>query len=220
MMSARERLRVAVLISGRGSNMLAIAEACAQNLIDVQIVRVIADRSSAQGIDSARRLGLVASVVDKAQYPAREQHEAAVADAINSCGAQCVALAGYMRILSPSFVEQYSGRMLNIHPSLLPKYKGLHTHRRALEAGEHEHGASVHFVSPDLDAGPIICQARVPVVAGDTEESLAARVLVCEHKIYPMALGLIADRRVRLKDGQVFFDDRPLAQPLTDDVHA
>jgi phosphoribosylglycinamide formyltransferase-1 len=127
-----------------------------------------------------------------------------------------VLLAGYMRILSADFVQQYAGRLLNIHPSLLPRHKGLHTHRRVLEAGENEHGASVHYVSADLDGGPVICQARVAVLATDTEETLAARVLTREHEIYPMAVGLIADGRVQLQDGGVWLDGQPLAEPLSD----
>jgi phosphoribosylglycinamide formyltransferase 1 len=217
MMGKREKLRVAVLISGRGSNMEAIADACQQNLINAQIVRVLADRNDAAGVELARRRGLTAGVVDRHQYPDRTRHEAAVADAIDSCGTQLVALAGYMRILSPEFVQRHAGRILNIHPSLLPKYKGLDTHRRALQANESEHGASVHYVCAELDDGPIICQARVPVMVGDTEKSLAARVLMREHEIYPMAIGLIAAGRLQLRDGRIVLDGRALAAPLTYD---
>jgi phosphoribosylglycinamide formyltransferase 1 len=217
MMGAGEKLRLAVLISGRGSNMQALAQGCERNQIDAQIVRVIADRGSAAGVEIARRHGLIATVVERKQYCDRAQHEAAVADCLSSCSAELVALAGYMRILSPEFVQRYAGRMLNIHPSLLPKYKGLHTHRRVLEAGEKQHGASVHYVSADMDDGPIICQARVPVLAGDTEETLAARVLACEHKIYPMAVGLIAAGRMQLRDGRVLLVGRTLTVPLMAD---
>jgi phosphoribosylglycinamide formyltransferase-1 len=217
MKAAREKLRLAVLISGRGSNMEAIAEACAQNLIDARIVRVIADRGTAAGIERARRLGLTGTVIEAAGYADRDRHEEALTDSIRSCGAELVVLAGYLRILSAAFVQRHAGRVLNIHPSLLPKYRGLHTHRRALEAGEREHGASVHFVSAELDGGPVICQARVPVLPGDTEESLAARVLIREHKIYPLVIGLIAAGRVRLKDERVWLDGHALTQPLTED---
>jgi phosphoribosylglycinamide formyltransferase-1 len=213
---AREKLRLAVLISGRGSNMQAIAQACAHDQIAAQVVRVIADRPATAGIAIAQSLGLTGSVIEGAQYANREEHERAIAREIANSGAQLVLLAGYMRILSADFVNQYEGRLLNIHPSLLPKHKGLHTHRRVLEAAESEHGASVHFVSVDLDGGPVICQARVPVLATDTEETLAARVLKHEHKIYPMAVGLIAEGRVQLQDGRVWLDGQPLARPLSD----
>lgn len=196
--------------------MEAIADACQRDLINAKIVRVIADRGDAAGIESARGRGLPATVVDRHQYPDRAQHEAAVADVISSCDAQLVALAGYMRILSPEFVQRHAGRMLNIHPSLLPRYKGLHTHRRVLQAGESEHGASVHFVSAELDDGLVICQARVPILPGDTEDSLAARVLTREHTLYPMAIGLIAAGRLQLQDGRIMLDGRALSTPLMD----
>jgi phosphoribosylglycinamide formyltransferase 1 len=213
---AREKLRLAVLISGRGSNMQAIAQACARDQIAAQVVRVIGDRPAAAGVAIAQSLGLAGSVIEGAQFPGREAHERAIAQEIANSGAQLVLLAGYMRILSADFVQQYTGRLLNIHPSLLPRHKGLHTHRRVLEAGENEHGASVHYVSADLDGGPVICQARVAVLATDTEQTLAARVLTREHKIYPMAVGLIADGRVQLQDGGVWLDGQPLAAPLSD----
>jgi phosphoribosylglycinamide formyltransferase 1 len=216
-MMAREKLRLAILISGRGSNMQAIAQACAREQIAAQIVRVIADRPAATGIAIARSLGLTGVVIEGAGFPDRDEHEHAIGAEIERSGAQLILLAGYLRILSASFVQRYAGRLLNIHPSLLPKHKGLHTHRRVLEAGENEHGASVHFVSADLDGGPVICQGRVAVLPADTEEALAARVLIREHRIYPMAVGLIAEGRVQLQGAQVFLDGQPLAQPLVDD---
>jgi len=216
-MIARHKLRLAVLISGRGSNMEAIARACAQQTIEAQIVRVIADRADAAGIAIAQRMGLARIVIERARYHNRDEHELAVCDAIDGCEAGLVALAGYMRILSPAFVQKYAGRLLNIHPSLLPAYKGLHTHRRVIENGEREHGSSVHYVSAGLDAGPVICQTRVAVTPEDTEQTLAARVLVGEHTIYPLVIGLIATGRVQLSGDRVMFDDRPLAAPLTDD---
>jgi phosphoribosylglycinamide formyltransferase-1 len=214
---ARERLPVVVLISGGGSNMAAIARACAQGLIAAQVVQVIADRAGAGGVELARSLGLTATLIESASYPTREAHELAMAQLIDHSGAGLIALAGYMRVLSASFVRKYRGRMLNIHPSLLPRFKGLHTHRRALEAGEREHGASVHFVTAELDGGPLICQARVPVLPGDSEQTLAARVLAREHRIYPKAVGLIADGRIQLNADQVLLDGRALAAPLNDD---
>jgi phosphoribosylglycinamide formyltransferase-1 len=213
-MSAGDKLRLAILISGGGSNMAAIARACANSLIDAQVVQVIADRAAAGGIELAKSLKLPTALIESAGHANREDHEQSVNAAIDNSQAQLVVLAGYMRLLSAAFVSKYSGRLLNIHPSLLPQYKGLHTHRRVLQAGEHEHGASVHFVSADLDGGPVICQARVPVLPGDTEQSLAARVLAREHQIYPKVIGLIAEGRVQLNGDRVLFDGRPLAAPL------
>ncbi len=213
-MSASQKLRLAILISGRGSNMEAIARACREQRIAAQVVCVIADRADAAGLGTAAQFGISVAAIARSGYDSREAHEHAVAVEIDAAGAGLVILAGYMRILSAGFVERYQGRLLNIHPSLLPRHKGLHTHRRALEAGDSEHGASVHFVSAELDDGPVICQARVPVIAGDSEESLAARVLEQEHVIYPMAIDLIATQRVQWKDGAVLLDGKPQRQPL------
>ena len=214
MMSASQKLRLAILISGRGSNMEAIARACREQRIAAEVVRVIADRADAAGLGIAAQLGIATSAVERARYPGREAHEEAVSRQIAAARAQLVILAGYMRILSSTFVEQYRGRLLNIHPSLLPLHKGLHTHRRVLEGGDTVHGASVHYVSTELDDGPVICQAQVPVHPGDTEDTLAARVLTREHVIYPMAIDLIAQGRVQLRDRQVWLDGEPLRQPL------
>jgi phosphoribosylglycinamide formyltransferase-1 len=208
------RLRVAVLISGQGTNMLAIARAAASGAIAASIVRVIADRDAAGGIAAAERIGLPASVVAASQSADRGQFEAALTAVIEESRARLLVLAGFMRILSAPFVQRYAGRLLNIHPSLLPKYRGLHTHRRALLAGEHEHGASVHYVTAELDDGPVIYQARVPVLPGDTEQSLAARVQLQEHRIYPQAIGLIAAGRLQLAGGTILLDGKPLAAPL------
>lgn len=217
MTMAREPLPVAVLISGGGSNMAAIARACTEQRVAARVVQVIADRASAGGLELARSLGLPATLIESSRYATREAHEQAIAEVIDLSGAGLVALAGYMRVLSAPFVQKYTGHMLNIHPSLLPKFKGLHTHRRALEAGELEHGASVHFVTAELDGGPVICQARLPVLTGDTEQTLAARVLTREHRIYPKAIGLIADGRIRLHGNRVLLDDQQLDIPLNDD---
>ncbi len=213
-MSAGQKLRLAILISGRGSNMEVIARACREQCIAAQVVRVIADRADAAGLNTATQFGIAVAAIARKDYESREAHEHAVAAEIDAAGAQLIVLAGYMRILSAGFVERYEGRLINIHPSLLPLHKGLHTHRRALEAGDTEHGASVHFVSAELDEGPVVCQARVPVIAGDSEESLAARVLAQEHVIYPMAIDLIATGRVRWNEGQVLLDGKPQRQPL------
>lgn len=215
-MSGESRLPLAVLISGRGSNMAAIAHACASGQIAARIVRVIADRPGAGGIALAQRLGLEVSVVAYAQFPSREAFEGALAAAIDASGARLVVLAGFLRILSPQFAHRYAGAMLNIHPALLPKFPGLHTHERALQAGENVHGASVHFVTGELDAGPVVLQARVPVHPDDTAEVLSARVQRQEHIIYPQVIGWISAKRLRLVGDVVYFDDRPLTQPLVD----
>ncbi len=214
-MSATAPLALAVLISGRGSNMAAIAHACSGGKISARIARVISDRRDAGGIALAQRLGLEVSVVAHADFANREAFESALGTAIEASGAQLVVLAGFLRILSPQFAHRYQGAMLNIHPALLPKFAGLRTHERALEAGETLHGASVHFVTGELDAGPLILQARVPVRKDDTPESLSARVQREEHIIYPKVIGWIAAKRLQLIDDVVYFDGRPLAEPLT-----
>jgi phosphoribosylglycinamide formyltransferase-1 len=206
-------LPLAVLISGRGSNMLAIARACAEGRVRSRIVSVIADRTDAAGIQAAASSGLPTRVLAARSLP-RAEFEAQLAQALEDSGAQLVALAGFMRILSSTFVAAWAGRMLNIHPSLLPDYRGLETHRRVLAAAEREHGASVHYVTEELDGGPLICQARLSIAPGDTEASLAARVHRLEHRIYPMVIGLIAAGRLALSAGTVVLDGRPLAAPL------
>lgn len=213
-MSARAApLPLAVLISGRGSNMLAIARACAEGRIAARVVGVIADTSDATGIAAAAALGLPTQVIERAALP-REQFEARLAAALEHSGAELIALAGFMRILSAGFVEARSGRMLNIHPSLLPRYRGLDTHRRVLAAGEREHGASVHYVSAQLDGGPLICQGRLLVTPGESEAALTARVHRLEHRIYPLVIGLIAAGRLALSGSTVLLDGAPLAAPL------
>jgi phosphoribosylglycinamide formyltransferase 1 len=213
-MSARGTLKLAVLLSGRGTNMLAIAHSCRAGLIGAEVCAVISDRHGAPGITAARELGLSTTVIGARQSQERAALECALEAALARSGAQLVLLAGFMRILSAAFVQRHTGRLLNIHPSLLPRYKGLHTHRRVLEAGEREHGASVHFVSELLDGGPVICQARVAVRDDDNEHSLAARVQRQEHKIYPLAVGLIAAGRLELQGATVLLDGQALASPI------
>jgi phosphoribosylglycinamide formyltransferase 1 len=210
-------LKLAVLISGRGSNMTAIAQACLAGQIAAEVVIVISDRADADGLAAAAAMGLATSVIEPAQFENRARYEAALAQAIDSSGAELVVLAGFMRILSPAFVARYAGRLLNVHPSLLPKYKGLDTHRRVLQAGEREHGASVHFVTAELDGGPVICQARVPVRGDDSEQSLAARVVLQEHRIYPKVIGLLACGRLALRGAAVLLDGRVLETPMAED---
>ncbi len=213
-MTRAHQLKVAILISGRGSNMAAIARACAAGRVQATIARVIADRATAAGVVLARQLGLEAEVIEAREGAGRAAFEAALMRSLQDCGAELVILAGFMRILSADFVQHFAGRMLNIHPSLLPQYKGLNTHRRVLEAGEREHGTSVHFVTDELDGGPVICQARVAVLAGDSEQTLEARVLALEHRIYPYVVGLIATDRLELRGHTVVLDGRALTAPL------
>lgn len=185
--------RVAILISGSGSNMVSLIEAMGAEHPGAPVL-VLSNRPDARGIAKARALRVPAQVIDHTEFSDRESFEAALGDALEAAGAEVICLAGFMRVLTAGFVDRWAGRILNIHPSLLPKYKGLHTHARALEAGDAEHGVSVHLVTAGLDDGPVLGQARVPVLAGDTPQSLAARVLVEEHRLYPAVLeGFLAD---------------------------
>jgi phosphoribosylglycinamide formyltransferase 1 len=205
------RLRLAVLISGRGSNLLAIAKACADGRLDAEVVLVVSDVADAGGLESARELGIATLAIP---WTSRAAFEAALLPALAGAEPDLVVLAGFMRVLSADFVERYTGRMINIHPSLLPGFKGLHTHERALAAGAAEHGASVHLVTAALDGGPVLLQARVPVEAGDTPQSLSARVQRQEHIIYPQVIQWIAEGRLSCEDGSPRFDGAPLAAPL------
>lgn len=213
-MSSGAALRLGLVVSGRGSNMVAIARACATGTINARIVLVIADRPTAAGLQAARELGLPVALVAAADFADRLEFESALRGALDASGAQLVVLAGFMRILSPEFAAHYAGRMLNIHPSLLPKYPGLHTHERALAAGDSVHGCSVHFVTGVLDGGPVVLQARVPVLAGDTPATLSARVQQQEHIIYPEVIGWIAAGRLLLRGATPQFDGQALAEPL------
>ena len=192
---------IVVLVSGRGSNMEAIASACVAERWPARVAAVVANRADAEGLATARQLGIAAEVVDHRAFADREAFDAALAEAIDRHAPDVVALAGFMRILGRAFVARYAGRLVNVHPSLLPAFPGLHTHRRAIEAGCCVAGATVHFVTADLDHGPIVAQAAVPVLAGDDEAALAARVLAREHVLYPRALRWIVEGRVRV-DGQ------------------
>lgn len=177
-----------ILISGRGSNMVAIAEACAAEGWDARIAAVISNRTDAAGLVYAREHGIPTAVVNHREFDSREAFDAALAAAIDGYAPDLVVLAGFMRILTAGFVQHYSGRMLNIHPSLLPAFPGLHTHQRAIDAGCKVAGSTVHVVTPELDHGPIVAQAVVPVLPGDTEDTLAARVLTMEHRLYPQSV--------------------------------
>jgi len=208
------KLPIVILISGRGSNMQAILDQAARGELTVDIRAVISNRPDAPGLDSARATGIHTAVVDHREHSSRAEYDQALQSAIDQYQPALVVLAGFMRILTPAFVRHYQGRLINIHPSLLPVLRGLNTHQRALEAGVSEHGASVHFVTEELDGGPVIVQARVPVQPGDTADTLATRVLRVEHQLYPTAIGWFAAGRLRYRDGAVWLDNRPLIQPV------
>jgi phosphoribosylglycinamide formyltransferase 1 len=199
------RRRVAILISGRGSNMVSLIEAARAPDFPAEIALVLSNRPDAAGLERAKAAGIATCVIDHKAHSTREDFEQAMDAALAEHAIAFICLAGFMRVLTDGFVERWAGRMVNVHPSLLPLFRGTQTHRRALEEGALVHGCTVHFVVPELDAGPIIAQAAVPVVPGDTEESLAARVIVQEHKLYPQALRMICDGTARLENGRVAF---------------
>lgn len=203
------KLPIVVLISGSGSNLQAIIDAVQAGL-PAEIRAVISNKADAYGLERARRAGIPTQVLSHKDYADRTSYDAALAALIDSYQAELVVLAGFMRILSDGFVRRYEGHLLNIHPSLLPRHRGLNTHARALAAGDDEHGATVHFVTTELDAGPVVFQARVPVHSDDSPESLAARVLREEHRIYPEAIRWFADGRLKLEHGRALLDGTPI----------
>lgn len=194
------KLRLVVLISGNGSNLQAIIDACRQGSLDAEIAAVISNKADAYGLQRAQQASITHEVLDHTQFDSREAFDQVLMQHIDAYQPGLVVLAGFMRILSNGFVEHYPGRMLNIHPSLLPKYQGLNTHQRALEAGDKIHGTSVHFVTADLDGGPVVLQAEIPVLADDDEQSLATRVLEKEHEIYPQAIQWFAEGRLPMDE--------------------
>ena len=195
--------RVAALISGRGSNMTSLIAAAKDPAFPAEIALVLSNRPDAAGLETARKEGIAAVALDHKAYASREEFERAMQRVLDEHKIDIVCLAGFMRLLTPWFVEQWSGKMLNIHPAILPLYKGLHTHERALADGVKLHGATVHFVVPGMDEGPIIAQAVVPVLSNDTPDTLGARVLVQEHKLYPLALKLLASDRLSVDGTRV-----------------
>ncbi len=203
------RRRVGVLISGRGSNMRSLVEAARAPEFPAEIALVLSNVADAAGLDFARAQGIATAVVDHKAFGDRESFDRAMHETLIGHGVEIVCLAGFMRLLTPWFVEQWRGRMLNIHPALLPSFRGLHTHARALKEGVKIHGATVHFVVPELDAGPIIVQAAVPVLGDDTPEALGARVLAQEHRIYPLALKLVASGAARIDGARVLIEGEP-----------
>ncbi|WNO09658.1 phosphoribosylglycinamide formyltransferase [Teredinibacter sp. KSP-S5-2] len=203
-----QQLRVVVLISGSGSNLQAIIDEKEAGTLPIEICAVISNKEDVRGLERASHHGIPTKVLDHKHFNSREEFDQELMLVIDSFCPDLVVLAGFMRILTPEFTNHYLGRMLNIHPSLLPKYQGLHTHKRALEAGDKEHGVTVHFVTAELDGGPAVIQARVPVLDGDTESMLAARVLEQEHVIYPRAILWFAEGRLRMCNGQALLDDQ------------
>ncbi|MGL5600366.1 MAG: phosphoribosylglycinamide formyltransferase [Silvania sp.] len=201
---------IVVLISGNGSNLQAIIDACEQKKISGTIRAVFSNKADAFGLVRARDAGIAAHALEASQFSSREAFDRELVQEIDAYAPDVVVLAGYMRILSPAFVAHYAGRLLNIHPSLLPKYPGLHTHRQVLENGDEEHGTSVHFVTDELDGGPVILQAKVPVFEGDSEEDVTARVQTQEHAIYPLVVGWFVEGRLLMRDGAAWLDGAPL----------
>ncbi|TLM73933.1 phosphoribosylglycinamide formyltransferase [Microbulbifer harenosus] len=200
------KCRAVILISGSGSNLQAFLDAAADDACGYTVEAVISNKADAYGLTRAKNAGVDTEVLSHRDFTDRESFDEAMVEVIDAYRPDLVILAGFMRILTPGFVRHYSGRLLNIHPSLLPKYQGLHTHQRALEAGDREHGATVHFVTEELDGGPPILQAAVPIESGDTAETLAQRVLVQEHRIYPLAASWFAQGRLRMVDDRVELD--------------
>ena len=211
-------LPIAILISGRGSNMRVIAEQAAAGRLPVDIRVVASDQPNAAGLQTAASMGLKTEVLAPRAFADRPSYDAALARLVASYEPKLIVLAGFMRILTPQFIAPFAGRILNVHPSLLPKYRGLHTHRRALEACDPEHGVSIHFVTEELDGGPVVVQACIDVRAGDTEQSLSARVQRQEHTIYPQVIEWFANGRLSLSGERVILDGKVLEQPVTIDA--
>ena len=206
-MSARKR--TAILISGRGSNLQALIDAAKDSAYPAEIALVLSNVADAAGLERAGHAGIATKTISHRGYASRESFDAEIDKALNERGIELICLAGFMRVLSDDFVRNWQGRLINIHPSLLPAFKGLHVHRQALEAGVRISGCTVHFVVPELDSGAIIAQAAVPILMTDDEAALAARTLEVEHRLYPLALGLLAGGHVKLKNGRAVFTGVP-----------
>ena len=200
--------------------MEAVARACRDKRINATVSAVIADRDGAGGLAVARELGIETAVVSWKSFPDRAAFERGVIEHIEAHRADIIVLAGFMRVLSPQFANRYAGRLINIHPALLPRHRGLHTHRRALEAGDTEHGASVHFATAELDGGPVVLQSRITVRPAETENDLAARVLATEHVILPRALGWLAEGRLEWREGKGWLDGQALDEPVVEEFPA
>ncbi|GEA10886.1 phosphoribosylglycinamide formyltransferase [Alteromonas sp. KUL49] len=209
-MSSKSKL--CVLISGNGSNLQAIIDHIDDGKLNAEISLVISNKPNAYGLTRAENAGIRHLCLDHSQYEDRESYDQALADTLSQENPDCIVLAGFMRILTPEFVNKFSGKLLNIHPSLLPKYKGLNTHQRAIDNGDEEHGVSVHFVTPELDGGPVIIQSRVPIFEEDTAGELAERVQEQERRIYPLVLEWVCDGRLTMRDNKAILDDNPLPE--------
>jgi len=215
MTAATSPLPVVILISGRGSNLQSIIDAVAEKRLAIEIRAVISNRPAAEGLQRAREAGITVSVIDHAQFPDRATFDQALLSCIERFQPKLVILAGFMRILTNEFVRHYQGRMLNVHPSLLPAFPGINTHQRVLEAGCDQHGASIHFVTESVDGGPVVLQAQVAVQADDTAATLAARVLEQEHRLYPLAIRWFAEQRLQLdSNGHATLDGKVLNEPV------
>ncbi len=204
--------KLCVLISGNGSNLQAIIDEISAGRLDAVVSGVISNRPNAYGLERAKNAGINAVCLDHTQFEDRESYDSALKEQINAFGADCVVLAGFMRILTPEFVDEFAGKLVNIHPSLLPKYKGLHTHQRAIDNGDTEHGVSVHFVTPELDGGPVIIQSRVPVFEDDSADDLAERVQEQERRIYPLVLRWFSAGRLSMRDNKAILDEQELPE--------
>ncbi|MEE9142347.1 MAG: phosphoribosylglycinamide formyltransferase [Gammaproteobacteria bacterium] len=211
---SRDALRLVVLISGGGTNLQSIIDRTQSDKLNAVVAGVVSSRADAFGLERAERAGIPTAVLTAVDHPDRESYDQALAQCVADFDAELIALAGFMRILTAPFVDAYSGRLLNIHPSLLPRYRGMNTYRRVLENGDPVHGTSVHFVTLDLDAGPLIAQARVAVRDDDDEASLSARVQATEHILYPRVIGWCADDRLCMHDGRVSLDGEYLSGPV------
>ena len=209
-MTASPKAGLAILISGRGSNMQAFIDACDNGQLDATVSVVISNNPDAAGLQRAAQAGIATCSIDHRLYDSREAFDQALVDCLAQYTVDLIILAGFMRILTPIFIAPFSGRLLNIHPSLLPRYPGLHTHQRALDAGDEEAGVTVHFVTQELDGGPPVLQARVPVMPDDNEDTLAARVILEEHVIYPLAAQWFLQGRLQLRDGAAFMDGQAI----------
>jgi phosphoribosylglycinamide formyltransferase-1 len=209
-----EPCRVVVLISGSGTNLQALIDEQNAGNLPIEIVGVISNRPGVKGLERAEQAGIPSQIVDHTQFSSREDFDEAIASEILRFAPDLVVLAGYMRIMTPKLVKAFEGKMLNIHPSLLPKYPGLNTHRRALENGDQEHGSSVHFVTEILDGGPLIAQSRISIHDDDTEQTLSERIKLIEHKLYPQVVRWFAEGRLAFKNNHTYFDGQKLERPL------
>jgi len=214
MNNAQNKTRAVALISGRGSNLQAIIDATKSSNFPVELVAVLSNRTDAAGLQRAADAGIATTVLSHTDFSSRESFDTELRNLIDEFSPDLIVLAGFMRILSEQFVTHYAGRMMNIHPSLLPEFRGLHTHERAIAEGHQEHGASVHFVTAELDGGPVILQGRVPIKPSDSADDLAARVLTIEHQIYPLAVRWFAENRISMRDTTVIFDGHKRETPI------